>query len=105
MTDVILGLTTSVSTSVANVIVTWIKNGGTPVVKSHSVGPNFNYQFRYLTDAGTGAVTAPGDIISATVAEVDSVGNSSVVVASTPASVTIPIAPPLPPTSVTLALA
>lgn len=104
MTDVVISGTTSASSSIVGVDVAWSKNGGAAVNVAHTIGnPNQFFSFTYLNDVPS-AVTAPGDVIAATVWEVDGSGNTSTVVVPAPASVTIPNAPPLPPVNVTLVL-
>lgn len=111
MTDVILNCQPSDSSSAVNLVVSWIRNGGAPIVVKHpnadTQGAFNEFQATYLTDtAGItgGGVTAPGDVISVTVWAVDASGNASAVVTPTPGSVTIPTTPPDAPTSATLSL-
>ena len=93
------------SPSVVGIAVSWVKNGGTPFVKNHAVNiPALGlvYPCSYGTD--TGIALNDGDIVSATATTFDIDNLNSTSVASTPLSVTVPSTPPLPPTSVTLAL-
>jgi hypothetical protein len=92
------------ATSIVGVAVTWIKNGGAPVTKNHSITSGLsNFTYTYLTDV-SGGILNDGDTVSASVTTFDIDNLQSTSIVSTPTSVTIPSTPPAPPTSVTLAL-
>lgn len=99
--DVVLTWQASVSPDVAKYVVTWNSSAvNMAVTKEH---PATETSASYVADTG-GALT-PGTVISATIAAVDSLGQSSSTVASSPETVKIPTPPPpAPPTNVVLAI-
>lgn len=99
--DVVLTWQASVSPDVAKYVVTWNSSAvTTPVVKEH---PATDVSASYVTDSGVTPV--PGTVISATIAAVDSFGQTSSTVPSAPETVKVPVPPPpAPPTNVVLTL-
>ena len=99
--DVVLTWAASASPNVAKYVVTWNSSAvTTPVVKEH---PATDTTASYVTDSGVTPV--PGTTISATIAAVDSFGQSSSTVPAVPETVKVPTPPPpAPPTNVVLAL-
>lgn len=99
--DVVLTWQASTSPDVAKYVVTWNSSAvNMAVTKEH---PATDTSASYVTD--TGGSVAPGTVISATIAAVDSLGQSSSTVASAPETVKVPVPPPpAPPANVVLAL-
>lgn len=105
MQDVIVTVTLPTDPSITGFTVTWGKDNFVPVPKIHSAVSGVTvYVCSYLTDNGAAATLNNGDIVTASVTTFNVNNVNSTPVVSVPRSVTIPNTPPLPPTSVTLAL-
>jgi hypothetical protein len=100
----------SLPIAIASYNVSWVLNGGVPVVASvpqSDAGDSSGYATDFAS-ANPGTTLAPGDVIGVSVASVGTDGATSAEVPSVPASVTVPpVTPPsvpAPPTNVVLAL-
>lgn len=99
--DVVLTWQPSTSPDIAKYVVVWNSSAvNMAVTKEH---PGTDTSASYVTD--TGGTLVPGTVVSATIAAVDSLGQTSSTVASTPETVKVPVPPPpVSPTNVVLAI-